>query len=658
MRHRERSLDTIACDCMNECIRVGVIGSGISGASSAYWLHSMLSDDYGESRTRALKHSACLYRGFQLFAISSLQCHRCVVTVRADVRVTVWERDHRVGGRIQDAVIDGVHLEGGASIMHDSNRYMRDFARELNLALHEPPPKLAGTTGVWNGNEMVLQLGTHGDGYLGQAWDAFQILWRYGLDFLRLEQIVRRVATAFTSVYALQDSYAFFDSPRDLLHAMGVWEPTQMSLHRWVHEQKEWTSGCDRSTPQAHLLLDELAVAATRVNYGQDLEINALAGAVGLIPMTNPKLWSVAGGNTRVVEGLLRLARANVKMGHSVASVERVGQRGDDASSGELRVQGNRLAHDPVQSGNTTADQADTFSDTVDVLVVATPLEFTPELRFRIPRTLEQGEADTDTDADAGSDESFQSQPYPSRKRPHLYQTTHATFLSGRLRPQAFGLRGEEDLPATVLTTESVSVSFTSISAYAQDATTGRRVYKVFSREELTPARVAHLFDDVSEGSVQRLAWKAYPRYESAESFAPSFRLYSHVWYPLALEPAASCMEVQSIAARNVALAIAHEWREKTRSGQFAHRALGRSMQEQLCNVRPTRLIFVLWCCLCSLFQNDSWRTSMTSSNLARAAAALRNRIRSMPARKICSTIANCFNVSKERSNKCLKKDF
>lgn len=77
MRHRERSLDTIACDCMNECIRVGVIGSGMSGASSAYWLHSMLSDDYGESSTHSLAHSACLQRIFQLFAISFLQCHRC-----------------------------------------------------------------------------------------------------------------------------------------------------------------------------------------------------------------------------------------------------------------------------------------------------------------------------------------------------------------------------------------------------------------------------------------------------------------------------------------------------------------------------------------------------------------------------------------------------
>lgn len=517
-------------------LRVGVIGSGITGASTAYFLHSLLHD-------------------------------------LVDLRFTVWECDHRVGGRIADVHLGGFRMEGGGSILHDSNRYMREFAAKLNLSLHEPPPKLDSSTAVWNGAEFLLRLGGAPEGWLGKLRDGLAIVWRYGLDFLRLEQIVRGVATAFSSIYAMQDKRESFDSPRAMLQAMGLWEHTQYGFHEWLHQQRTWITGCDRhtqhpsSSSSAHhpeAILHELAVAATRINYNQDLDLNAMAGAVGLIPLTNPKMWSVQGGNAQVPRGLFQLVDADVKLGHTV----RVVTRGSDAE-GEITVQGIRLSRKDQQQQQLPADA--TFSDRVDLLIVATPLELAQGIEFKIAaaakrsNTAEAARSDAIPTAAAAADELL---PVPAAglAYPRSFVSTHATFLSARLRPEPFGLSSASDLPATILTTEVSPdlVPFTSIAAYAEEERTGRRYYKVFSRAALDAITIDELFEDVDPTLPPlRLHWKAYPRFAPPERFRPAFEIYPNIWDPTALEPAASAMEVCAIAARNVALAIANRARDK-----------------------------------------------------------------------------------------------
>ena len=522
-------------------LRVGVIGSGITGASTAYFLHSLLHD---------------------LF----------------DLRFTVWERDHRVGGRITDVHLGGFRMEGGGSILHESNRYMRHFATKLNLSLHEPPPKIDSTVGVWNGGEFLLRLGGS-SGWLGQLWDGLTIVWRYGLDFLRLEQIVRGVAESFASIYAIQDRRESFDSPRAMLRAMGLWEHTQIGFHEWLHQQRTWVTGCDRHAEQPHsassgrhhhhpeAILHELAVAATRINYNQDLDLNAMAGSVGLIPLTNPKIWSVQGGNTQVPKGLLQMVDAEVKLGHTVRTVSR------SNPDGEITVSGVRLSRrDQQQPQHAQPTSDSTFSDQVDLLIVATPLELAHGLEFKIAASKR-----TDIASETGS-----ASPVPAAEEllpapdagvayPRSFVSTHATFLSARLRPEPFGLSSSTDLPSTILTTEANAdlVPFTSIAAYAyanpeEAGAQGRRFYKVFSRSALDSTWIDEWFEDVDPSRpVHRLHWKAYPRFAPPERFRPSFELYPDIWDPTALEPAASAMEVCAIAARNVALAIARRARDK-----------------------------------------------------------------------------------------------
>ncbi len=83
-------------------IRVGIIGSGITSASAAYWLRQQIpSED--------------------------------------DLHIEVFEREALSGGRLRAARVgDGAIVELGGAIIHPSNRYMMDYANLLNLTRRGP----------------------------------------------------------------------------------------------------------------------------------------------------------------------------------------------------------------------------------------------------------------------------------------------------------------------------------------------------------------------------------------------------------------------------------------------------------------------------------------------------------------------------------------
>jgi prenylcysteine oxidase/farnesylcysteine lyase len=511
-------------------LRVGIIGSGISGASSAHWLQSALGQQF-------------------------------------DLRMTCLEKTDRIGGRIQSVHLDdpSERWENGASILHTSNLYMRYFTRILNLTLQEPPRKLEKSMAIWNGEEFLLQLSG------STLWDAYEILKRYGWDFFRLKSAISGVAENFQRIYQAQDHGLVFDGPEDLLKAIGLYNLTQQTLYEWL----------SANLSEDGTILQELAAASTRVNYNQGLGINALAGAVGLIPLTDPNLFAVEEGNVRVVEGLLARENVHVKKSHTVKLIER--RIGPDAPSGY------------IISGTTGAQQ--NFSVEVDVVIIAAPLEDSG-ISFRIP-----------DQSSARPSSEFLPQP---EKRVREFQTTHTTWVRGRVREEAFRkrrkdiTRGEPDsdssfealsttlpsVPGMILTTEDEKLDFTSITAYSsfpqlgttplsQDSASSSpdlRTYKIFSRHKFTDALVQRYFTQVDRNQVRRTEWKAYPKYSPPESFAPSFRVYPHpngplrsgedIYYPLALEHSASCIEVEIVAARNVAAQVARRWKERKRSGK------------------------------------------------------------------------------------------
>lgn len=122
----------------------------------------------------------------------------------------------------------------------------------------------------------------------------------------------------------------------------------------------------------------------TRINYGQDVTISGLAGAVSLAG-SDPGLWSVSGGNWQLAAGLVKHSNATLHLYEGINSITNVGGHYELNSS----------------KGNSYA---------CEVTVIATPLD---EINITIVPPVS----------------------IPSRRLQHTY----TTFVRGLLNPVSIG---------------------------------------------------------------------------------------------------------------------------------------------------------------------------------------------------------------------------
>ncbi len=335
-------------------LRIGIIGTGIGGSTTAYFLR---------------------------------QLHN-TTTTHHHIHLTLLEASHHIGGRVQSITADGHHLEAGASILHTTNQHLHNLSTTLHLT-HTTPKKDNSRMAVWDHATSRFVFATSRWGWL----NAVLMVWHYGLSVFRLLSRVEAVADKWQAVYGLQAAGRAFATPDALLGALGLYDSTQETLQAYL-------------TPAVSpLLQSELVAAAERVNYNQPLTLNALAGSVGLVPMVDDRLWAVAGGNVRLVQGAVNASGAELLTAHRATSITY-----------------NSRAREYTVAG-------DGWQQQYDVVVLAVPLEQAGiELRLR--------------------------DKLPKRE----YQATVATFVVGRINASYFqhgngsGLFSHAAMPATILT--------------------------------------------------------------------------------------------------------------------------------------------------------------------------------------------------------------
>jgi prenylcysteine oxidase/farnesylcysteine lyase len=302
-----------------------------------------------------------------------------------------------------------------------------------------------------------------------------------------MSNFVEVTVNNFLKYYENVESRPVFDTVEEMLKWSGLYDLTTRTL------QEELVDA-----GLSPLLIKELVTVITRVNYGQDVTMSGLAGAVSLAG-SGGDLWSVAGGNCQMASGLINRSNVTLHLNEEIKSVTLQGEKY------EL---------------NSTKDK----SYLCDVTVIATPVDeinihFSPEISV------------------------------PERKLQH----THATFVRGLLNHAYFGLNSASDVPELLATIEVPDLPFTCISILKvhneKDAT-----YKVFSRQSLTDEILDLLFSKRSE--TIRINWGAYPHYHAPESFAPFILDSRHLYYVNAFESGASTMETSAVSAENIARLI------------------------------------------------------------------------------------------------------
>uniref|UniRef100_A0A7S3K3V0 Prenylcysteine lyase domain-containing protein n=1 Tax=Aureoumbra lagunensis TaxID=44058 RepID=A0A7S3K3V0_9STRA len=228
---------------------VAIVGSGLGGASTAYWLQQ----EFKEA-----------------------------------IDITVFERENRVGGRMEHMMIGNNTYELGAAIYVSGNKYVSEFVELMGLE-SAAPSHVGNTFGLYDGNKILYKSGKLG------------ALLRYGPRALnRLRSTVLDFFGKFEQIYTLQNAKQYFFTPQELWQALGLWNYTLQSFDSFLrHEKLVQNRGAER-------LIDELTFAMNRVNYNQGNEINALTGSVSMCPaVAGQKVLAIRQGNSQLAQRLL-----------------------------------------------------------------------------------------------------------------------------------------------------------------------------------------------------------------------------------------------------------------------------------------------------------------------------------------------------------------
>ncbi|KAL3982696.1 Prenylcysteine lyase family protein [Acanthocheilonema viteae] len=235
-------------------LKVAIIGGGIGGASSAYFLRTL-----APSETNIEIH---------LFNQGSI-----------GGRLTTVQMQYNGEERI---------FEAGGTILHPANLYFKNWIEKFGL--HKNKPHENGIMGIWNGEEFV---------FLKSSWyliTFYRLLKRYGFDLLKGHFEISSLLSDFENIYAMLDQGRSFDTVDAMVTAMSI------RLSKLVNRtMKEDLANSGYHYP----FIMEFANAALNCNYGQSVkEMRAFAGFVGLAGFVSG-LYSVNGSNKLIVEKLI-----------------------------------------------------------------------------------------------------------------------------------------------------------------------------------------------------------------------------------------------------------------------------------------------------------------------------------------------------------------
>ncbi|XP_078603250.1 prenylcysteine oxidase 1-like [Branchiostoma floridae x Branchiostoma japonicum] len=452
--------------------KIAVIGAGIGGASSAYYLRKLFGND---------------------------------------VSIDMYE-PHHVGGRLATVKVGDEEFTSGGAVLHARNRYMAKFAEELGLKHKKTFP---GTTrsALYTGQEFVFTTST------SSLLNLAKLLWRYGLDYFRLNKLIERTMTDFENIYTLQDAGNAYSSVEELLHAMGgttFVNMTQISTKEGLEEEGFSTR-----------FIDELAMAAIRKIYGQTVDVPFFAGATSLAG-TQPGLWSVDGGNKRVPMELIKKTKVKLIPG-VVTKVTLKNSKDQPKFLLQYRLK------DPNDN------QILTEQKEYDIVIVATPLH------------------------EGKSNITFTDFPTPLPQIRGRFHRTVETIVQGKLNAEYFGVSDPKNAPTNIMTVNA-NIPFNSIAIQtpvsipsdyspagpeSEDA-----VWKVASQRPLADSEIRQLFTVVKDRQV--VDWLAYPHY-TIPGHLGTFVLHDGLYYVNGIEWAASAMEMSVIGGRNVAL-LSYNW--------------------------------------------------------------------------------------------------
>ncbi|KZV95584.1 FAD/NAD(P)-binding domain-containing protein, partial [Exidia glandulosa HHB12029] len=299
--------------------RIAIIGAGAAGSSAAYF--------------------------------ASLAKTRSNLTFDIDV----YERADYIGGRSTIVFPYGntelPHIELGGSIFVEANKNMMRATKEFGLEKVDSDFNYKGELGIWDGQQFVFRTETSG---IGSWWGKLGALWRYGYSApTKVDSIVKNMLHHFLKLYN---------------HDFGTWKDIPSVVAQVKLLDVVAQTGAEYFDTQGVGLKfsRELIDAASRVNYGQNLE--HIHGFGALVSMSADQASTVVSGNRAIFENFIKASGANILLNTTVTKLSK--------------------STKPLEWHLSTSDG---LSLEYDAVIVAAPLpfanlQFKPALKTNVPK--------------------------------------------------------------------------------------------------------------------------------------------------------------------------------------------------------------------------------------------------------------------------------
>ncbi|CAH8605916.1 unnamed protein product [Dicrocoelium dendriticum] len=356
-----------------------------------------------------------------------------------------------------------------------------------------------------------------------------RLLWRYGLQLVKLRSFMSSHMRDFLRIYRLQDDGECFTTTASLFAAI---KPEFVEMTKWSFD--DWLSQRNKISDP---LKSEILYGALSKTYCQSLDVHAFAGFLSLASII-PKLAAIRDGNELVPKMLIEHALEHNPPGNP---------------GGFIQARVTTIEPSTSVEGSYTVEyvldqEKNTKKATFDYVVLAAPMHQAATIcgkgNIKLPTAT--------------------------------YRRVDHTFIHGTLKYSAFGISPDS------VTVNKLPMIFPSASAYEEElcpfrsiislprnvADGGVNVYSCFSDPERLTDPIKSLtafIDPVNPTNdadsyglkTEFLAFPVFKPVEDPQEELGSFILAPNLYYANAIEAMASCMEIAAIGGRNVALLIA-----------------------------------------------------------------------------------------------------
>ncbi len=241
-------------------VNLAIIGAGIGGCSAAYFAHKYLPDS----------------------------------------KVTVYEMEERIGGRVFTFNIKKMKSEIGASFFHAINKTVCNIVKEMNLNIEKLEESME--IAVFNGTEIVFRSSQ------SNLYTMLKLFTKYKLSVLRLLLSLRETNGKIKKWYEEERSIEFWE----LFERIDLDKWYKMPLDQILVEMS-----VDKD------FIDEIITPITRIIYSQNAELGGFAGISSLLGVYGESMYSLEGGNDVLPRALLETSKSRVKLGCKVKSIEK-----------------------------------------------------------------------------------------------------------------------------------------------------------------------------------------------------------------------------------------------------------------------------------------------------------------------------------------------